>query len=188
MITLVVVWYFFYRYEWFERAAFVIIMSFFVFYLLFIFIPVAGPQFYFPVIGTYNVDHGIFPAIGDYFHYHQVLKAAPNSYPQGFFYHLVTLSQQIGERPTAAFPSSHVGIATILMILSRRSSRKLFAFLLPFYLLLCCATVYIQAHYVVDVIVGFVAGVSLYFLSTWVYKRWGAGRPLSTQKEQASIT
>jgi membrane-associated phospholipid phosphatase len=173
MIILITVWYFVYRYEWFEQAAFVILMSFFVYYILFIFIPVAGPQFYFPAIGAHNVAHGTFPAIGDYFHHDRMLRAVPSCYPQGFFHHLVTVSQHLGERPTAAFPSSHVGISTILMILARRhAGQRLFAFLLPFYLLLCFATVYIRAHYVVDVLVGFLSGILLYLVSTWTYKRW----------------
>ncbi|NDV67281.1 hypothetical protein D0T60_18910, partial [Bacteroides sp. 224] len=33
-------------------------------------------------------------------------------YDRGFFYNLVKTSQQVGERPTAAFPSSHVGAGT----------------------------------------------------------------------------
>jgi hypothetical protein len=36
------------------------------------------------------------------------------------------------------------------MIMSWRASKKLFGFLLPFYVLLCGATVYIQAHYLID--------------------------------------
>jgi len=78
----------------------------------------------------------------------------------------------VGERPTAAFPSSHVGMSTILMIMAWRGSRKLFWCLMPFYLLLCAATVYIQAHYVIDVIVGFVSAFGVYVLATRVFKRW----------------
>ena len=80
------------------------------------------------------------------------------------FYSLVEGSQQVGERPTAAFPSSHVGISTILMIMAWRGSKKLFACLIPFYMLLCGATVYIQAHYVIDAIVGF----SLHSYCMWL--------------------
>ncbi len=96
----------------------------------------------------------IFPAIGDYFNNNQELLPGPG-YQHGFFYNLVESSQQVGERPTAAFPSSHVGMSTILMIMAWRGSKKLFACLIPFYMLLCGATVYIQAHYLIDAIVGF---------------------------------
>ncbi len=171
MILLVVLWYFLRRFDLFEKVAFVIVASFFLYYLFYIFVPVAGPQFYFPAIGFDNVEAGAFPSIGDYFNHNQELLPKPN-YEKGFFYSLVEGSQQVGERPTAAFPSSHVGMSTILMIMAWRGSRKLFWCLMPFYLLLCAATVYIQAHYVIDVIVGFVSAFGVYVLATRVFKRW----------------
>ena len=85
--------------------SFVLVTSFFIYYLIYIFVPVAGPQFYFPAIGFDNVSKGIFPAIGDYFNNNQELLPGPG-YQHGFFYSLVEGSQQVGERPTAAFPSS----------------------------------------------------------------------------------
>ena len=124
-------------------------------------------------IGEDNVAQGIFPAIGDYFNHNQELLPGPG-YEHGFFYNLVESSQQVGERPTAAFPSSHVGMSTILMIMAWRGSRRLFACLLPFYLLLCGATVYIQAHYLIDAIVGFFSAIVLYVVATWMFKRWFA--------------
>ena len=115
----------------------------------------------------------VFPAIGDYFNNNQELLPGPG-YQHGFFYSLVEGSQQVGERPTAAFPSSHVGISTILMIMAWRGSKKLFACLIPFYMLLCGATVYIQAHYVIDAIVGFFSAFLLYVVATWMFKKWFA--------------
>lgn len=43
-----------------------------------------------------------------------------------------------------------------------------------FYLLLCGATVYIQAHYLIDAIVGFFSAIVLYVVATWMFKRWFA--------------
>ena len=165
MIFGVAMFYFVYRYGLFEKLAFVLVTCFFVYYLTYIFVPCAGPQFYFPVIGQEHVDAGIFPAIGDYFDKKPQVLLAPE-YDRGFFYNLVKGSQQVGERPTAAFPSSHVGISTILMIMAWRGSRKLFAALFPFYFLLCCATVYIQAHYLIDSVAGFLSAFVLYVLVT----------------------
>jgi membrane-associated phospholipid phosphatase len=109
--------------------------------------------------------------MGDYFNYNQTLLPGPG-YKNGLFYKLVETSQQVGERPTAAFPSSHVGISTVLMILARRENKKLFVFLLPFYLLLCGATVYIQAHYLIDSIVGFVLAFGLYTFSNRIFAKY----------------
>ena len=173
MILLVVVWYFLYRFDLFEKVSFVIVTAFFIYYLIYIFVPVAGPQFYFPAIGSDHVAQGIFPSIGDYFHHHQELLPGPG-YELGVFYNLVESSQQVGERPTAAFPSSHVGMSTVLMIMAWRGSKRLFACLFPFYLLLCGATGYIQAHYLIDSIVGFVSAFGIYILATWMFKRWFA--------------
>lgn len=171
MIALVVIFYFFRRYEEFSRVAFILVGAFFIYYLLYIFIPVAGPQFYFPVIGFDQVDAGVFPPIGDFFNHNQVLNPGPG-YDSGLFYNLVELSQQAGERPTAAFPSSHVGISTILMILAWRVKKPMFCILFPFYILLCGATVYIQAHYVIDIYAGWISAILIYAVVSWAYDRW----------------
>ena len=40
------------------------------------------------------------------------------------------------------------------------------------YFFLCCATVYIQAHYLVDVFGGLVTAVLFYALTNGAYSRW----------------
>ena len=175
LIAIVAIYYFVFKFEWFEKASFVIVTSFFLYYLIYIFVPVAGPQFYFPAIGMDNVEACNFLSIGDYFNHNAILLPGPN-FEQGLFFELVEASQEVGERPTAAFPSSHVGISTILMIMAYRVNKKLCYCLAPFYVLLCCATVYIQAHYLIDVFAGWISAVAIYILSTWMYKRWFASR------------
>ena len=175
MIAAVALWYFIRRYDLFQKWTFVLAGSFFVFYLIFILLPVAGPQFYFPAIGEENVVQGIFPSIGDYFNTNRELLPGPD-YEHGFFYRLVEGSQSVGERPTTAFPSSHVGISTILMFMAYRGSKRVCGFLLPFYLLLCVATVYIQAHYVIDAIAGFVSAFFIYAFISWMYRRFFSQR------------
>lgn len=177
MILIVTVWYFVRRFDLFDKFAFIVVASFFLYYVVYIFLPVAGPQFYFPAIGDELVEQGVFPSLHDYFHHNQELLPTPG-YEHGFFFNLVESSQRVGERPTAAFPSSHVGVSTILMVLSWKAGRRLFAGLLPFYVLLCCATVYIQAHYVIDAIAGFCSAFPVYALAAWAFDRWFAqGRP-----------
>lgn len=171
MILVVTVYYFLFRFEWFEKVSCVLVTSFFIYYFIYVFVPVAGPQFYFPAIGMDNVMAQHFPAIGDYFNHNDYLIPGPG-FEHGFFYQLVEASQEVGERPTAAFPSSHVGISTIVMIMAWRVNKKLAYVLAPFYILLCGATVYIQAHYLIDAIVGFVSAFFVYSLSTWMYKCW----------------
>jgi len=167
MIALVVLFYFIWRYEEFERAAFVVVASFFVYYVVFILLPVTGPTFYYKAVGLGDVARGVFPNVHDYFNYYQDCLPAPG-YTDGLFYQLVEDAKNAGERPTAAFPSSHVGVSTVLMFLVWHSgNRRLLYFLLPFYVLLCLATVYIQAHYAIDALAGLVSGAVLYFVLMW---------------------
>ena len=115
MIALTVFYYFFCRPREFERASSVVMISFFLFYLIFIFVPVVGPTFYY-----------------------------------------------------------HVGISTVCMILVWHARNyKLLLVLAPFYILLCCATVYIQAHYLVDALVGLPTGALFFALSMYFTRRMG---------------
>ena len=127
------------RYQEFERVAFIMLSSFFIYYVIFIFVPVAGPTFYYKAVGMEKIVAGIFPNIHDYFNFHQDCLPSPG-YTDGFFYHLVEDAKAAGERPTAAFPSSHVGISTICMFLiAHARNYKLLAILAPlyFFTLLC---------------------------------------------------
>ncbi len=163
MIALIIFFYFFRRYDEFERASFVMLASFFIYYLVFIFVPVAGPTFYYKAVGLGEIAKGVFPSVGDYFNHHQDCLPTPG-YSDGFFYRLVENAKAAGERPTAAFPSSHVGISTVCMLLAAHTrQRRLVWMLLPFYVFLCLATVYIQAHYAIDAIAGLITGCVLYF-------------------------
>lgn len=170
LIAVITCWYFVKHFDLFEKIGFVLTASFFIYYIIYMVLPVAGPQFYFPAIGEENVLAGIFPAVGDYFNLHPELMPYTEQ-GQGFFYHLLELSHEAGERPTAAFPSSHVGISTIIMLMGWRSSKKLTLWMLPFYILLCISTVYIQAHYLIDIFAGWISGYLLYMFTSWLFRK-----------------
>ncbi len=170
MIVLAAVYYFIWKYSEFQRATFVILASFFAYYIIFDLIPVTGPTFYYKAVGLDNITAGIFPNVGDWFNSHTECLPSPG-YTDGLFYQLVEDAKAAGERPTAAFPSSHVGISTVIMLLVWHTrNRRLFFCMLPFYFFLCMATVYIQAHYAVDALAGFVSGILFYFLFMNIYK------------------
>lgn len=140
-----------------------VLASFFIYYVIYIFVPVVGPTFYFDAVGARDIAQGIFPAMGDYFNSHSNCLPTPG-YTDGIFYQLVEDAKAAGERPTAAFPSSHVGVSTVIMLLGWHTGKhKLVYTMLPFYIFLCLATVYIQAHYLIDAVAGLVSGVVLYF-------------------------
>ena len=170
LIAIVVFFYLFCRTQEFDRTAFIVLTSFFIYYVIFIFLPVTGPQYYYLAAGVDNIAHGVFPNVHDYFASHSEGLPIPG-YADGFFYKFVASAHEAGECPTAAFPSSHVGITSILLMLAWRSRSKwLFYFILPLYTLMCFATVYLQAHYVIDVFGGWISALIIYFGLSMLWK------------------
>ena len=173
LMAVLLLYYFVKRYEEFEKAAFVILASFFAYYVIYILLPVTGPQFYYLAAGTDKIAAGVFPDLGNWFLTHYERMATPG-WSDGIFHQVLNLAHDAGERPTAAFPSSHVGITTIVVLLALHTrSRRLTGFILPFYILMCFATVYIYAHYAIDVLAGLATGVVFYFVTTKVYQHQG---------------
>lgn len=170
LVAVVTSYYFAKRYDEFLRTAYVIIASFFAFYVIFVVLPVTGPQFYYLAAGIDNIARGVFPNVGDYFMTHDEMLTMPG-YQDGPFYQFINVAHAAGERPTAAFPSSHVGITLVLLLLAWRSgSGRLFFCVLPFFLLMCLATVYIRAHYAIDVVAGIVSGTLFYVLLQYSWR------------------
>ena len=171
MIATIVFYYFFARNREVERCTFVLVGSFYIYYIIYMFLPVAGPQFYFPVIDPALVAGGPYPEIGNYFNLHPEISIAQSG-KGGLFTHLVGMAQASGERPTAAFPSSHIGISTVIILLAIRAKRGLALALALFYLLLCCATVYIKAHYLIDAFAGVATGLLFYLLTSKFFDKY----------------
>lgn len=173
IIVFTAVFYFIYREREFQRAVFIVMSSFFLYYVVFIFLPVAGPTFYFKAVGVDVIREGVFPNIGHYFETHQDLAddCLPTpGWTGGVFWYLVEVAKWAGERPTAAFPSSHVGVTTVCMwLLWYTRNRKVFLYVLPFAVSMFFATFYIQAHYAIDAIAGFLSGTLLFFMLRAIY-------------------
>ena len=170
LISIVVVYYFIWRFEEFHRTVFIILTSFFVYYVIFVALPVTGPQYYYLAAGLDNISQGVFPNVGDYFLTHDEMMKMPG-YEDGWFYQIMVNAHSAGERPTAAFPSSHVGVTVILLLLAWRSkSRPLIWFVFTLFLLMCLATVYIRAHYVIDVFAGLLSAIIMYITLHYICK------------------
>lgn len=153
----------------FDKWMFVFLCTFYFYYLIFIFVPVAGPQFYFPAIGWDTAREAIFTPIGTYFDMHPDM--IPNEPVRGPFSWIVHQTHLMGERPTGAFPSSHVGMSTVVMIAAWKYVRKYFWIVFPIYLFLVMATVYIKAHYLIDSVFGFISAFPFYYAAERIYKR-----------------
>lgn len=129
----------------YEKQVFLITCSFLIYYLIFAIIPVSGPQYFF------EPPH----------------NTIPNS---GIFRSLIMFVEFIGERPTAAFPSSHVGMILILLCLAWKKHRTTFYIFLPLFILLSLSTVYIKAHYAVDIIGGLISAPLILMLSNYIWR------------------
>lgn len=122
-----------------SEFGFLLIASFITYYLFFITNPAFGPQFYFS-------------------------KPFSEIEAQGLFGNLVKIIQKNGEAPTAAFPSSHIGISWVVLIWLFYNFRNYILLFLPFVILLMFSTVYIKAHYAVDAIFGWISAFFVYFI------------------------
>jgi membrane-associated phospholipid phosphatase len=128
-----------------EQTIFVIICSFIFYYLIFIIVPVAGPQFYF-------VDN-------------------PGKPPEGFvFGNVLRIIQHFGEGRTAAFPSSHVSICLMIVWACFKSANRLLWIIIPIAILLILSTIYIRAHYVVDILGAVIFTPMIYLISSRIYR------------------
>lgn len=162
VITIFIVY--FRNYQQLERISLMIFAGFFTCYVIFLLLPVTGPQYYYHAVGMDEIMVGNLPDIGHYFSETTECLKAPG-WTDGLFYNLCQLAHQTGERPTAAFPSSHVAIATLVMaIVIKVRMWKYLLFLAVPYLFLCMSTVYIQAHYAIDSMAGFIAGIVYFFI------------------------
>ncbi len=159
-----IIYIFFHDYKQIERVTYIIFAGFFICYTIYLFLPVTGPQYYYLAAGIDKIEHASFPDVGTYFAHSTECMKAPG-WDGGLFYNLCMVAHYAGERPTAAFPSSHVAIATLVMVMIGRMQqwKQLFFLAIP-YIFLCMSTVYIQAHYAIDAIAGMLFGIILFFL------------------------
>lgn len=120
-----------------RRFVLVVIATFVICYLAFLFFPVAGPYYEFP-------------------------RPAPwftNNLPARLTYEALAGGSSYG----AAFPSSHVAAALAASLAAWRASRRLGLILLVPTLLLTVGVVYCQMHYGVDALAGLAVGTVM----TW---------------------
>ena len=116
-----------------------------LFYLFFAIVPSAGPQFY--------------------------LSSPEKDLPVAFIFDkIMHFIQANAEQPTAAFPSSHVGISIIIILLLRKKAPLFIKIIFPLVILLILSTVYIKAHYAIDVIGGIIFAPIMLYLASILYK------------------
>jgi len=116
-----------------RRFVLVVITTFVICYLAFIFFPVAGPYYQFARPDSWFTDN----------------------IPAQLTYEALATGSSFG----AAFPSSHVAAALAATLAAARSSRRLGILLLIPTMLMTVGVVYCQMHYAVDALAGLVVGL-----------------------------
>jgi len=118
-----------------RRFVLVVISTFILCYLVFIFFPVAGPYYTFPRPASWFTDN----------------------LPARLVYQALATGSSYG----AAFPSSHVAAAIAATVTAGRTSRRLGLLLSIPTVLLTVGVVYCQMHYGVDALAGLAVGVGV---------------------------
>jgi len=83
------------------------------------------------------------------------------------------------------FPSLHVAIPLLLALFIRDYSRKWMPAALGYVGLMCCATIYLRYHYLIDVLAAFVYAPVAYRLNDFLLARWPGerlGRPIAAPR------
>ena len=122
---------------------------------------------YFPLIAAVSLYYyfqryqdflmATFVIIASFFAYYFIFVLLPVTGPQ--FYYLAVGTEKIA---AGVFPN----IGDWFLTHSERMAAPL-----PFYVLMCFSTVYIYAHYAIDVLAGLVTGVAFYYLLCHLYNK-----------------
>jgi membrane-associated phospholipid phosphatase len=133
----------------FHRLMFNTALSYYISFIIFLFIPAESPRVTLAHLQGGPMQGG--PLLG-------VLR-----WLQGF-----------GGIHGGAFPSSHVAAACAVLISTYIYERRVFRILLPFVLGLAISTTYCRYHYAVDALAGFLVGAVGVAIGQRLYLRWEA--------------
>jgi membrane-associated phospholipid phosphatase len=153
------------REQFFHYVA-VLSFVFYVCYVFYLFIPVAGPLFLF------------FPIQGYTFPPELIELARTHPFPErvqtGVFFKLMAWLYQGFDLPGATLPSSHVAVALCTVFFSFRYLRPIRFVHLAVAILLSLATVYCRYHYALDAMTGALTAAVLVPVGNWLYFKLSA--------------
>ncbi|MFO8064000.1 MAG: phosphatase PAP2 family protein [Spirochaetota bacterium] len=143
-----------------RRAVFIATTSFAMLYVWYVFVPVHGPKYFIEALNRawYSEFDGYL--------FVPMMKG-------------VFANMNLGG---AALPSSHVAIGLMATLLIRKHLPRLFWVYLALFLLLCASTIYVYAHYAVDLIAGLLVVPPLFWVSQRIYARVAELRPLQSAR------
>lgn len=132
------IWYFTGKRHAFRELLFLMSVTFATSYLFYILFPVDSPFYLSPKLGEPLSGH--------------------------LFYELVHFVSSRGGARGGAFPSSHVSISTVILLVTWKFQPRWLYWLVPIYVGLVFATVYGRFHYLVDVFAGWVLALAVFGL------------------------
>jgi membrane-associated phospholipid phosphatase len=128
-------WYFRGKREAFEELIFLVSLTYAVSYLFYVLFPVDSP--------FYLTEPLSRPLSG------------------GFFYELVHFLSERGGARGGAFPSSHVSVSTVVLLVALLHEKRFLPWLVPLCAGVALATVYGRFHYAVDVLAGWILALGV---------------------------
>ncbi len=128
-------WYFTGKKTWFRELLFLLSVTYAVSYLVYILYPVDSPFYLVPPRGEPLAGHT--------------------------FYDLVHFVSERGGARGGAFPSSHVSVSTVILLVTLEHQPRWLVWLLPVYLGLVLATIYGRFHYVLDIVAGLLLALAI---------------------------
>ena len=139
-------------------------LIFYICYLTYIFLPVAGPRILYESMPGVRVDVSSYAA--------GYVLGVPEAVSRGPFFTLMALIYRCFEPEAgAAFPSSHVAVAAASLFFSWRYLKGIRHVHLLLVILLAISTVYCRYHYVVDVLGGIGTALVLVPTGNLLYRK-----------------
>ena len=86
------------------------------------------------------------------------------------------------------FPSLHVGIPLLLSFYLCNYRNKAFIPAVAYVAVMCCATIYLRYHYLIDVMASFLYAPAAYWLNDFLLSRWPGERILAASTGKYSRT
>jgi membrane-associated phospholipid phosphatase len=135
-----------------RRYIFIVVLSFFVSYTGYFLVPAKGPRV--ALANAHSVTLAVTP----------ISKA------------VVDGMNFVERNKNDVFPSGHVMLTAVCLLLALQLKPRLFLLLLPIGLGVFVSTVYCRYHYVIDVIAGLLLALPMPWVGGWLYEKMrGAG-------------
>ncbi len=133
-----------------DKVVLTYLTTYYISYIIYFFVPAMGPRFNDTLIQLQNIKS-----------LDGIILAVP----------IRELINFLEPNKFDAFPSLHSAIVTTTMLSTYYYNKKLFKIFLPIAIGIFIALVYCRYHYVIDIIVGFILSVTVFYLWHFLYDK-----------------